>query len=106
MIPTSPTSRRSRENEQNAKNLNAYRLRTTVIGMSPARCGACPLLKLCPMKKTPAGHYELKSADQARRLAARLAAIRAAIRDHLTPLLGTGWSVRFGQPHLAILTHI
>ena len=43
---------------------------TTVVEMSAALCGSCPLLKLCPMKKTPDGHYELKFTDPARRLAA------------------------------------
>ena len=44
---------------------------TTVVEMSADQCASCPLLKLCPMKKTADGRYELKFTDQARRLAAR-----------------------------------
>ena len=46
---------------------------TTVVEMSAAQCGSCPLLKLCPIKKRSDGRYELKFTDQARRLAARRA---------------------------------
>lgn len=42
---------------------------TTVVEMSTARCGSCPLLTLCPIKKTPDGRYEFKFTDQARRRA-------------------------------------
>lgn len=34
------------------------------------------------------------------------AELRAAIRAEIAKLLGTGWSGPFGQPRLAILTHI
>jgi len=43
----------------------------TVVEMSAAVCASCPLRKLCPIHPTPDGRFELKFADQARRLAAR-----------------------------------
>ena len=44
---------------------------TTVVEMSAAVCASCPLLKHCPIRRTPGGRFELTFTDQARRLAAR-----------------------------------
>ena len=44
---------------------------TTVIEMDAALCSACPLLALCPIKKTRDDRYELKFTDKDQRLAAR-----------------------------------
>jgi hypothetical protein len=44
---------------------------TTVVEMSAAMCASCPLLKLCPIQRTPDGRFELEFTDKARRTAAR-----------------------------------
>lgn len=44
---------------------------TIVVEMSAAVCNSCPLRKLCPIRQTSDGRFELKFTDKARRLAAR-----------------------------------
>jgi hypothetical protein len=44
---------------------------TTVVEMPEAVCASCPLRKLCPIRQTRDGHFEISFTDQARRLAAR-----------------------------------
>jgi Transposase DDE domain len=44
---------------------------TTVVEMPATACASCPLLKLCPIRRTNDGRFELTFTDQARRLAAR-----------------------------------
>ena len=43
----------------------------TLIEMPAETCRACPLLELCPIKKTRDGRYELEFTDKEQRLAAR-----------------------------------
>ena len=43
----------------------------TLVEMPAEACSACPLLNLCPIKKTRAGRYELEFTDKEQRLAAR-----------------------------------
>ena len=44
---------------------------TTVVEMSAPMCASCPLLKLCPIQRTPDGHFGLEFTEKARRTAAR-----------------------------------
>ena len=44
---------------------------TTVVEMSASMCASCPLLELCPIKRTPDGRFKLEFTDKARRTAAR-----------------------------------
>jgi hypothetical protein len=44
---------------------------TTVVEMSASQCASCPLLKLCPIRQTSDGLFELEFTDKARRTAAR-----------------------------------
>ena len=43
----------------------------TLVEMPAGTCSACPLLDLCPIKKTRDGRYELEFTDKEQRLAAR-----------------------------------
>jgi hypothetical protein len=43
----------------------------TLVEMPAEACSGCPLLDLCPIKKTRAGRYELDFTDKEQRLAAR-----------------------------------
>ena len=44
---------------------------TTVVEMSASMCASCPLLELCPIRRTPDGRFEREFTDKARRTAAR-----------------------------------
>lgn len=52
---------------------------TTVVEMPASICASCPLLKFCPIHRTPDGRFELKFTDQARRTAARRREVETSV---------------------------
>ena len=62
---------------------------TTVVEMSASMCASCPLLELCPIRRTPDGRFEREFTDKARRTAARR-------REAETDVFRERYSVRSG----------
>jgi hypothetical protein len=81
---------------------------TTRIEMPVSACGACPLQKQCPIKKTSDGKFTLEFTDKERRLSARrVEETTEVFMEHYAPRSGiestnSGLKNRLGLGHLRV----